>query len=181
MAMAGLGEERDRWVDTLPLGYKQRLALGCAILHEPEVLFLDEPTSGVDPRARRAFWDLIHELAAAGTTVMVSTHYMEEAEYCDRLALMNRGRLIALDTPAGLREKADERIYRVAAPDAVRLADRLAAAPGVVEAALFGRDLHVTLEEGGEEADLREGKRLWPHQCGMRADRGRREPRLRSH
>jgi ABC-2 type transport system ATP-binding protein len=157
--MAGLGEERDRWVDTLPLGYKQRLALGCAILHEPEVLFLDEPTSGVDPRARRAFWDLIHELAAAGTTVMVSTHYMEEAEYCDRLALMNRGRLIALDTPAGLREKADERIYRVAAPDAVRLADRLAAAPGVVEAALFGRDLHVTLEEGGEEADLREALR----------------------
>jgi ABC-2 type transport system ATP-binding protein len=155
MDMAGLEEQRDRWVDTLPLGYKQRLALGCAVLHEPEVLFLDEPTSGVDPRARRAFWDLIHELAAAGTTVMVSTHYMEEAEYCDRLALMNRGRLIALDTPAGLREKADERIYRVATPEAVRIAERLAGQPGVVEAALFGRDLHVTLDEGREESDLR--------------------------
>ena len=152
--MAGLEEERGRWVDTLPLGFKQRLALGCAVLHEPEVLFLDEPTSGVDPRARRAFWDLIHELAAGGTTAMVSTHYMEEAEYCDRLALMNRGRLIALDTPAGLRAAADERIYRVAAPDAVRLAERLASAPGVVEAALFGRDLHVTLAEGTDEEGL---------------------------
>ena len=77
-------------------GWKQRLALGCAILHEPPMLFLDEPTSGVDPIARRAFWDLIHELSAAGHTIFVSTHYMDEAEYCHRLALMYRGRVIAL-------------------------------------------------------------------------------------
>src|SRR5690606_9683034 len=100
LALAGLkGDERQPAAE-LPLGYKQRLALGCAVLHEPPILFLDEPTSGVDPLARRAFWDLIDTLARAGTTVLVSTHYMEEAEYCHRLALMNRGRLIALDTPA---------------------------------------------------------------------------------
>ena len=86
-------------------GWKQRLALGCAILHEPPILFLDEPTSGVDPIARRAFWDLIYELSDRGNTVMVSTHYMEEAEYCHRLALMYRGKLVALGTPKELKHQ----------------------------------------------------------------------------
>jgi ABC-2 type transport system ATP-binding protein len=103
LAMAGLGAHRGRMTAELPLGYKQRLALGCALLHQPPILFLDEPTSGVDPVARRGFWDLIYDLADRGTTVFVTTHHMEEAEYCHRLALMNRGRLIALDTPAALR------------------------------------------------------------------------------
>jgi ABC-2 type transport system ATP-binding protein len=103
LEMAGLRGGERRLTAELALGWKQRLALGCAVLHEPPVLFLDEPTSGVDPLARRRFWDLIDELAARGTTVLVSTHYMEEAEYCHRLALMNRARLIALDTPASLR------------------------------------------------------------------------------
>ncbi len=101
--MSGLAEHRARLTAELPLGWKQRLALGCALLHEPPILFLDEPTSGVDPLSRRNFWGLIYGLADAGTTVFVSTHYMEEAEYCHRVALMNRGRLIALDTPAALR------------------------------------------------------------------------------
>lgn len=103
LEMSGLGGRVGRLTAELPLGWKQRLALGCAVLHEPPVLFLDEPTSGVDPLARRRFWDLIDGLAERGTTVLVSTHYMEEAEYCHRLALMNRGRLIALDSPSGLR------------------------------------------------------------------------------
>jgi ABC-2 type transport system ATP-binding protein len=87
----------------LPLGFKQRLALGCAIIHEPPILFLDEPTSGVDPAARRAFWELIYGFADRGMTVFVTTHYMNEAEYCHRVALMNRGKLIALDEPAALK------------------------------------------------------------------------------
>ena len=84
---------------TLSGGWKQRLALGCAILHDPPILFLDEPTSGVDPIARGAFWDLIHDLSETGHTIFVSTHYMDEAEYCHRLALMYRGKVIALGTP----------------------------------------------------------------------------------
>lgn len=103
LEMAGLNGSERRLTAELALGWKQRLALGCAVLHEPSVLFLDEPTSGVDPVARRRFWDLIDDLSAAGTTVVVSTHYMDEAEFCHRLALMNRARLIALDTPAALR------------------------------------------------------------------------------
>jgi len=101
--MAGLREHRKRLTGELPLGWKQRLALGIAMIHEPPILFLDEPTSGVDPLSRRNFWDLIYGLADQGTTVFVSTHYMEEAEYCHRIALMNRGKLIALDTPAALK------------------------------------------------------------------------------
>jgi len=103
LEMAGLEGQEKRLTAELPLGWKQRLALGCAVLHEPPILFLDEPTSGVDPLARRAFWDLIDALAEGGTTVLVSTHYMEEAEYCNRLLLMNRGRVIAEGTPGELR------------------------------------------------------------------------------
>jgi ABC-2 type transport system ATP-binding protein len=103
LEMAGIGQERRRMTRLLAGGWKQRLALGCAILHRPPIVFLDEPTSGVDPVARRQFWDLIYEMAASGTTVFVSTHYMDEAEYCHRMALMYRGRVIALGTPAELR------------------------------------------------------------------------------
>ena len=88
----------------LPLGFKQRLALGCAMLHGPEILFLDEPTSGVDPVARRGFWKTIYDTAAGGTTVFVTTHYMEEAEYCHRVCIVDRGRIVALDTPSRLKE-----------------------------------------------------------------------------
>jgi ABC-2 type transport system ATP-binding protein len=87
----------------LPLGIKQRLALACAVMHEPELLFLDEPTSGVDPVARREFWSHINGLANRGVTVMVTTHFMDEAEYCDRIALVYRGKLIALGTPDDLK------------------------------------------------------------------------------
>ena len=103
LKMAGILEKRGELTAMLAGGWKQRLALGCAILHQPPILFLDEPTSGVDPIARRAFWDLIYELSGAGNTIMVSTHYMEEAEYCHRLALMYRGKLVALGTPKELK------------------------------------------------------------------------------
>jgi ABC-2 type transport system ATP-binding protein len=105
LKMAGIEEQRTTMTRLLPGGWKQRLALGCAILHDPPILFLDEPTSGVDPIARRGFWDLIYQLSEAGRTVFVSTHYMEEAEYCHRVALMYRGRVIALGSPRELKDK----------------------------------------------------------------------------
>jgi ABC-2 type transport system ATP-binding protein len=104
LRMAGLENRRNSLTRTLSGGWKQRLALGCAILHEPPILFLDEPTSGVDPLARRNFWSLIYELSDAGHTIFVSTHYMDEAEYCHRLALMHRGRIVAMGEPAALKK-----------------------------------------------------------------------------
>jgi ABC-2 type transport system ATP-binding protein len=147
LEMAGLTEQRTRLTGDLPLGWKQRLALGSALLHEPPVLFLDEPTSGVDPLARRQFWELIYRLSAEGTTVFVSTHYMEEAEYCHRLALMNRGELIALDTPQALRRSMAQPILELDVADAPRAVEALRGAPGVIEAAMFGRALHVTVRD----------------------------------
>jgi ABC-2 type transport system ATP-binding protein len=155
--MAELTDAADRVTDALPLGWKQRLALGCALVHEPPILFLDEPTSGVDPVARRRFWDLVTEMAEAGTAVFVSTHYMEEAEYCHRLALMNRGRLIALDTPRALRHRIVEPILEVKTDDAPRSVEALASVPGVLDAAMFGRALHVTVEKAAEGERLVRG------------------------
>ena len=107
--MAGLkGREKDL-VSTLAGGWQQRLALGCAVLHRPPILFLDEPTSGVEPTARRQFWDLIHSLAADGVSVLVSTHYMDEAEYCHRVALINQGRIIAIGSPDELKRTGARR------------------------------------------------------------------------
>jgi ABC-2 type transport system ATP-binding protein len=145
--MAGLGDHLSRLTATLPLGFKQRLALGCAVLHEPQLLFLDEPTSGVDPLSRRRFWDLIAGLAAAGTTVFVSTHYMEEAEACDRLAFMNRGRLIALDAPAALRGTMTTPLFEFATAEGANAVEAVQTLPAVVAAGLFGRAVHVLLRD----------------------------------
>ena len=109
LEQVGLADVRHRLTGSLPQGFKQRLALAAANLHEPEILFLDEPTGGVDPLARRAFWDFIYELGAAGTTVFVTTHYMDEAEYCGRVSIMVDGRIEALDTPSGLKKRYDAR------------------------------------------------------------------------
>jgi ABC-2 type transport system ATP-binding protein len=103
LTMAGLTDKRDVLTQDLALGFKQRLALGAALLHEPPLVFLDEPTAGVSPLARRAFWELIHTLAVSGTTIFVTSHYMDEVEQCDRIALMSRGKIIALDTPEDLK------------------------------------------------------------------------------
>lgn len=147
---AGLKDQRNRLTGELALGHKQRLALGCAVLHEPPILFLDEPTSGVDPASRRSFWELIYQLAQKGTTVLVTTHYMDEAEYCYRLALMHRGRLVAVDSPTGLRRSVAVPILELEVADAVRAVEVLVEEPGVLEAGMFGRKVHVIAEQEPE-------------------------------
>ena len=147
LEMADLKEHRGRLTRDLPLGWKQRLALGCAVLHEPPVLFLDEPTSGVDPISRRRFWDLIYALTERGVTVFVTTHYMEEAEYCQRLALMNRSRLIAMDTPTQLRARMHEPILELQTTNSPKAVEILKNLPGMIEAAMFGRAVHVVVED----------------------------------
>jgi ABC-2 type transport system ATP-binding protein len=102
-------EYGDRLISALPLGLKQKLAFSVAVFHEPRIVFLDEPTGGVDPLTRRQFWEMIYETASAGITVFVTTHYMDEAEYCDRISIMSDGRIVALDTPSELKRKYDAR------------------------------------------------------------------------
>ncbi|MGA3025065.1 MAG: ABC transporter ATP-binding protein [Bryobacteraceae bacterium] len=147
LKMAGLEHRRGSLTRLLSGGWKQRLALGCAILHEPPILFLDEPTSGVDPIARRRFWDLIYRLSAAGHTIFVSTHYMDEAEYCHRLALMYRGKVIALGTPEHLKESLQsQHILYVETSDILDSMKAIEKLPGVTDVAVFGGGLHVTVD-----------------------------------
>jgi ABC-2 type transport system ATP-binding protein len=132
---------------TLPGGWKQRLALGCAVLHRPPIIFLDEPTSGVDPISRRRFWDLIHRMAQEGVTVFVTTHYMEEAEYCNRLALIFRGRIVALGTPSELkRGSMKNELLLVECQPLDRALEALHAAEDVKDVAVFGSALHLSVE-----------------------------------
>jgi len=154
LALSELEDMGDKLTQDLPLGWKQRLALGCAMVHEPPILFLDEPTSGVDPVARRRFWDLIDDLSRSGTTIFVSTHYMEEAEYCHRLALLNRGRLIAMDRPRALRSRIVEPIIEVWTDNAALAVEALTGTPGVLDAAMFGRKLHVTVSEEAQGTEI---------------------------
>jgi len=156
LRMAGLDARRGEMTRLLSGGWKQRLALGCAILHEPAILFLDEPTSGVDPIARRDFWDLIHQLSEAGHTVFVSTHYMDEAEYCHRLALMYRGRIIALGTPQELKERLQgQTLLRLETPSPLDTMKALEGAPGVSEVAVFGSGLHLTVPDKSQIEQVR--------------------------
>lgn len=142
--MAGLTAHRRSRTAILSGGWKQRLALGCAILHEPPIVFLDEPTSGVDPISRRRFWDLIYELAGKGITVFVTTHYMDEAEYCDRLGLIHRGELIAVGSPHQLKtELMREEILEVVCERPQDAMEEIAPLPGIKDVALFGKGLHV--------------------------------------
>lgn len=148
LKMANLIEKRHSLTGTLAVGWKQRLALGCAVLHNPPVLFLDEPTSGVDPIARAAFWDLIKEMARMGHTIFVSTHYMDEAEYCHRLALMYRGRVIALGAPAELQAEMNNRtLLQLDTAVPLDTMHALENEPGIGDVAVFGSGLHVVVDD----------------------------------
>ena len=150
--MAGLRGRESSLTGTLSGGWKQRLALGCAVLHRPPILFLDEPTSGVDPLSRRLFWELIQRMSDEGVTVFVTTHYMDEAVYCNRLALMDRGKLIALGTPTELRRDSIEGALLLLECDRIGDAlERVRRIEGVHDAAVFGNALHLVVSnlEGG--------------------------------
>lgn len=151
--MAGLTDHRESRTAILSGGWKQRLSLGCAILHEPPIIFLDEPTSGVDPMSRRQFWDLIYELSGKGVTTFVTTHYMDEAEYCDRIALIYRGELTAMGTPDELKTRLmQDHVLEIQCErpqDAMGEVERV---EGIKEVALFGKGLHAVAVNGDAAA-----------------------------
>jgi ABC-2 type transport system ATP-binding protein len=155
LQMADLKGQENLITGTLPGGWKQRLALGCAVLHKPPIVFLDEPTSGVDPITRRKFWDLIQQMASEGVTIFVTTHYMEEAEYCNRLALIFRGKIVALGTPSELKRDAmTGELLLVECEPLGEAVEALQSAPGVMDAAVFGNALHLVVEDAATAMPL---------------------------
>lgn len=157
MGRLGLTERRAELAGSLPGGFRKRLALACAVLHRPQILFLDEPTSGVDPVSRREFWDLIVGFADEGTTVMVTTHYMDEAEHCNQLALIYGGRIVARGAPRDLKRAPDVGVtVELFTAQNVALLDVLEDVPYVISAALYGSSLHVTVAQRDDVERLRE-------------------------
>jgi ABC-2 type transport system ATP-binding protein len=151
---AGLAARRAQLAGTLSGGWKQRVALACSTIHEPPLLFLDEPTAGVDPVSRRQFWNQIHHVAAAGTTVLVTTHYMDEAERCHRLAFIFRGELLAVGTPAEVVAARGLSVFEVDCSDAMRAADELRKEARVDEVTFLGSMLRVALRGAAEPEQL---------------------------
>lgn len=156
MQRIGLTERRNQLAASLPGGFRKRLALACALVHRPQMLFLDEPTSGVDPISRREFWDLIVELADAGTTVMVTTHYLDEAEHCNQLAFIYGGRIIGRGSPEALKAAPDAGItVEILSSDNIGVLNAIETLPFVRNATLYGSTLHVTVDGEEELAKLR--------------------------
>jgi ABC-2 type transport system ATP-binding protein len=154
LEMAGLKEREHDLARDLSGGWRQRLALGCALLHEPPIVFLDEPTGGVDPISRRAFWRLIDDLSRGGTTVLVTTHYLDEAERCDRVAIVHAGRLAALGTTSELKATFHDRpIVEVRAEEPVRAMTVLDGLPLVEKTSLFGTAVHAVLRGASTSVD----------------------------
>jgi ABC-2 type transport system ATP-binding protein len=154
LEMAGLRGRERALTGTLSSGWRQRLALGCAILHEPPIVFLDEPTGGVDPLSRRQFWRLIRELARQGVAVLVTTHYLDEAEHCDRVAIIEAGRLAAFGTVPELKHAfASRPILEIRAAEPVRAMQALDAMPDVEKTSIFGTAVHAVLRSGETTAE----------------------------
>lgn len=157
IAMSGLSGSENQLTGTLSGALQQRLALGCAILHQPPILFLDEPTSGVDPISRRMFWDLIQEMAAGGVTILITTHFMDEAEFCGRIGFISGGKLTALDTPTALKQGAvDEDLFELTLPTFRGAVEKLAGLGGLQASTYFGSHLHLFFKRGAFTAETLE-------------------------
>jgi ABC-2 type transport system ATP-binding protein len=154
----GMVERRRQLAGTLSGGWKQRLALAACLIHEPQLLLLDEPTAGVDPKARRGFWEKIHQLAAGGMTALVTTHYMDEAERCHRLAYIAYGNLLASGTAGEVVQAAGLTTWEVTGQNLPALAAKIRGQPGVEQVVAFGSTLHVS---GRDAARLRESVGPW--------------------
>src|SRR3990172_4911677 len=155
LELVGLKGHESTLTRDMSTGWRQRLSLGIALVHEPKLLFLDEPTSGVDPTARRAFWDLIYELAEGGVTILVTTHYMDEAEYCERVGVMRDGKLLAMDTPTNLKKsiiKGD--VWEISATPLEKALQALQSTGGVLPVALAGDHLRVITDRGISRREL---------------------------
>ena len=146
IAMAGLNGRENELTVNLSGGWKQRLALGCSILHSPSIVFLDEPTGGVDPKSRRLFWEIIYDLANAGTTILVTTHFMDEAERCDDIGFIFEGKLIASNTPAGLKQAITDTLIRIEDTHSMELLTAIQEKEGVVDAYVQGNAVHVLVQ-----------------------------------
>lgn len=147
LELSGLRDRRNEMAGLLSGGWRQRLALGCAILHEPELLFLDEPTGGVDPKSRRLFWDIIYSLADNGTTVMVTTHFMDEAEHCDQIGFIYEGRLLVQESPNQLKAKLPGVLLSIKADDVMALVDQMIEQNWPhLDVYPFGQTVHVLIE-----------------------------------
>ena len=167
--MADLGGKEEMITRSLPVGWKQRLSLGCAALHEPDIIFLDEPTGGVDPLARRIFWDIIDGFAQAGSTVFVTTHYLDEAEYCHNINLIQAGKIIAGGSPGTMKEKyIPYPMYEISLDDPFQAMNVLEKAPFTQEISLFGTDLHLSVKE--DEDDLVQMITLYLQERGLRVN-----------
>jgi ABC-2 type transport system ATP-binding protein len=164
LEMTQLTAFRARRADRLSGGMKQKLALACTLVHEPELILLDEPTTGVDPVSRREFWKLLSEFLAHGITILMSTPYLDEAERCSRVALLHEGRVLAEDEPSRLRALMPGRLVEVMAGGAAAFVETIRRIPGVVDAQVFGERLHVTLADTDEQAlvQFREALRATP-------------------
>jgi ABC-2 type transport system ATP-binding protein len=160
LSFSGLEGKQDQITGSLPGGWKQRVAFGAAIMHEPDILFLDEPTSGVDPLARRAFWTMINRLADGGAAILVTTHYLEEAEQCNRLGMMVAGELVAEGTPSGIKSQQSGHVLEFIVDQPQRAADLLKSKTERWRVSLFGERLHVITEEDPATAIKETTKRL---------------------
>jgi ABC-2 type transport system ATP-binding protein len=153
LELVGLSNHGPTLTRSLSAGWRQRLALGIALVHSPQLLFLDEPTSGVDPAARREFWELIYQLASDGVTIFSTTHYMDEAEYCNRVGLMRAGKLLAFDTPTHLRRTALRGdAWNITSPKLTSVTETLQKLPGYLQVSLLGDQVHLLTSKGSNDA-----------------------------